>query len=102
MKHLKIEYTTESGSTITLFDEEVIEVNWSDTSSGVRVEGKTQAAASNGMGGLLDLLTGASKARTEAMVEEKKAELAEEAAAETPAPQVVDADPIEVIQAAQA
>ena len=50
------------------------------------------------MGGLLDLLTGASKARTEAVVEEKKASLVE-VTAETPP--VVEADSIEVIQAAQ-
>lgn len=98
MKHLFVEYTTDAGNKIVLFDDEVAEVTWSDSASGVRVEGKTQAAASSGMGGLLDLLTGASKARTEAVVEEKKASLVE-VTAETPP--VVEADSIEVIQAAQ-
>lgn len=99
MKHLFVEYTTDAGTKIVLFDDEVAEVTWSDSASGVRVEGKTQAAASGGMGGLLDLLTGASKARTEAVVEEKKASLVE-TPVETPL--VVEADSIEVIQAAQA
>lgn len=78
MKHLKIEYTTESGSKITLWDAEVAEVIWSDSAAGVRVEGKIQ----NGGGmNLLEMLTGGSKARTEAVVEEKRASLAAEKAA---------------------
>ena len=103
MKHLFVEYTTDAGNKIVLFDDEVAEVTWSDSASGVRVEGKTQAAASGGMGGLLDLLTGASKARTEAVVEEKKASLAEAPTpSDGPAVQVIEEDSIEVIQAAQA
>ena len=100
MKHLFVEYTTDAGNKIVLFDDEVAEVTWSDSASGVRVEGKTQAAVSGGgMGGLLDLLTGASKARTEAVVEEKRASLNE------PEPVVLAAEPddsLEVIQSAQA
>lgn len=106
MKHLKIEYTTEGGNTIVLFDSEVAEVTWSDSASGVRVEGKTQAATGGGgMGGLLDLLTGASKARTEAVIEEKRASLNEvtptPTPTTTPVTQVIEDDSIEVIQAAQ-
>jgi len=106
VKHLKIEYTTEGGNTIVLFDDEVAEVTWSDSAAGVRVEGKTQAAANgSGMGGLLDLLTGASKARTEAVIEEKRASLNEVPPTPTPTPapavQVIEEDSIEVIQAAQ-
>jgi hypothetical protein len=100
VKHLFVEYTTDAGNKIVLFDDEVAEVTWSDSASGVRVEGKTQAAVSGGgMGGLLDLLTGASKARTEAVVEEKRASLNE------PEPVVLAAEPddsLEVIQSAQA
>jgi hypothetical protein len=112
VKHLFVEYTTDAGNKIVLFDDEVAEVTWSDSASGVRVEGKTQAAAAGGgMGGLLDLLTGASKARTEAVIEEKKASLVEavveaptpaETPADSPAVQVIEEDSIEVIQAAQA
>lgn len=99
MKHLKIEYTTESGSTVTLYDQQVTEVTWTDGPNGIRVEGKNQAAATGGgMGGLLEMLAGASKSRTAAVVEEKKADLATESA---PAPQQIRDDAIEVIQAAQ-
>jgi hypothetical protein len=75
-KHLKVEYTTDGGNSIVLYDAEVNEVVWTDGPNGIRVEGKT-GAGGGGMGGLLDLLTGASKARTEAVVEEKKASLAQ-------------------------
>lgn len=85
MKHLRIEYTTESGTVIPLFDDEVVEVTWSDGNGIVRVEGKTQAAQGTGLN-LLEMLTGGSKARTEAVAEEKRAEYeaekAEKAAAE--------------------
>jgi hypothetical protein len=48
VKHLFVEYTTDAGNKIVLFDDEVAEVTWSDSASGVRVEGKTQAAAAGG------------------------------------------------------
>ena len=54
------------------------------------------------MGSLLELLTGGSKARTEAVIEEKRAELAE--TAPSPEPVVIVAEPddsLEVIQSAQ-
>ena len=57
MKHLSITYTTESGNQISLFDDEVAEVTWSDGSGVVRVEGKTQAATNTGLN-LLEMLTG--------------------------------------------
>lgn len=96
MKHLLIKYTTDSGSTITLFDADVSEVTWSDGNDVVRVEGKT---GSGGGMNLLEMLTGGSKARTEAMVEEKRSELkaekkaaAKPRAAAKPPVVVVDAD----------
>ncbi len=79
VKHLRIEYTTEGGNAITLFDDEVVEVTWSDGNGAVRVEGKTQAAQSGGLN-LLEMLTGGGKARTEQMVEQGKAELEAEKA----------------------
>lgn len=79
MKHLKIEYTTDGGNSITLFDDDVVEVTWSDATGTVRVEGKTQAAQSGGLN-LLEMLTGGSKSRTEAMVEQGKAEIEAEKA----------------------
>lgn len=108
MKHLRVEYTTDSGNKIILWDAEVAEVIWSDSAAGVRVEGKNQAAA-GGMN-LLDLLTGNSKARTEAVVEEKKAALAEEKAkksrpvkraSKAAGSNVIEADSLEIIQSAQ-
>ena len=98
MKHLLIKYTTDAGSTITLFDADVSEVTWSDGNDVVRVEGKTGNSA--GMN-LLEMLTGGSKARTEAMVEEKRSELkaekkaaAKPRAATKPPVVVVDADDV--------
>lgn len=79
MKHLRVEYNG-----IVLFDGNVDEVNWSDGPGGVTVSGKVKAKAAQngGGGGLLDLLTSASKRQTEATVAQKKAELAAEKAAE--------------------
>ena len=57
MKHLHITY---NGA--VLFDGEVSEMTWTDTPSGVRVEGKTRSQTG---GGFADLLTGLSKAKTE-------------------------------------
>jgi hypothetical protein len=73
VKHLRIEYTTDSGNSITLFDDDVVEVTWSDSTGTVRVEGKTQAAQGGGLN-LLEMLTGGSKNKTESMVDEKRAE----------------------------
>lgn len=92
MKHLKVKYTTDSGNSIVLFDGEVNEVVWSDGPNGIRVEGKT--AASGGGLNLLEMLTGASKAKTESVIEDKKSAIEAE---KTP----VQDNSIDVIQAAQ-
>jgi prolyl oligopeptidase PreP (S9A serine peptidase family) len=74
VKHLSITYTTESGSKISLFNDEVAEVTWSDGNGVVRVEGKTpQAAAASGLN-LLEMLTGAGKAREQAETVEAEPE----------------------------
>jgi hypothetical protein len=73
MKHLRVEYNG-----IVLFDGGVDEVNWSDGPNGISVNGKFGKSASVGggvAGGLMDLLTAASKKQTEAKIEEKKASL---------------------------
>lgn len=78
MKHLKVEYNN-----IVLFDGEVEEVNWSDSPNGVTVTGKVRASAAAGSGGgFLDFLTAASRRQTEAVANQKKAELAAETASE--------------------
>lgn len=75
MKQLKIEYNG-----IVLWDGPVDEVQWSDGPNGVAVAGKIKPARpAGGIGaGIAELLTNASKAKTEAVVEEKKAALVEE------------------------
>lgn len=81
MKHLKIEYTTDTGKEVTLFDADVTEVSWADTAAGVRVEGKTApaaGAAGNPGISLLEALAGAARSRNGAAIEEKKAELQRE------------------------
>lgn len=66
MKNLKIEYNN-----VILFDGEVDEVVWSDGPVGVAISGKHKKVARPGGGanGLLDMLTSASKKKTDAMVE---------------------------------
>lgn len=63
MKRLKIVYDG-----MTLFDGEVSQLTWTD-GGGVKVEAKTSSG-----GGLLDMLTGLSKAKTDDMVEQKRAD----------------------------
>lgn len=95
MKHLKIEYTTEGGSRIVLFDGEVAEVNWSDGSGTVRVEGRTSAAASSGLN-LLEMLTG-KRAEPEPEAPAAAPEPARKAApraARKAAPRSVEAEPV--------
>lgn len=77
MKHLKVEYNG-----IVLFDGDVEEVNWSDSTNGVTVTGKVRSGG--GGGGLLDILTAASRRSTE----QKREELAG-LAGQTP-PEVIE------------
>ena len=74
MKRLTISY---NGA--TLFDADVAEFLWSDVSNGVKVEGKIRKTSSGGgVGGLLEQLAGASKSKTQRMVEDKRTELESE------------------------
>lgn len=71
MKHLKITYNGH-----VLFDGEICELVWSDSDSGVKIEGRTvRKAQPSGGGGILDMLTGMSKQKTADMIEDKKAVL---------------------------
>lgn len=107
MKKLTVRYTNDNGDSITLYDGEVAEIGWTDGAESLRVEAKTcprrarQGSSGNASAGmnLLEMLTGGSKARTEAMVEEKRSELraekkaaAKPRAAAKPPVVVVDAD----------
>ena len=84
MKHLRVEV---NGTEWVNGD--FAEISFTDGPGGVRIEGKTARSASTGAGpGLLEILTGASKARTEAIVEEKRAALAAETT------EIVEADPV--------
>jgi len=79
MKHLRIEV---NGS--EWVNGEFAEVNFTDGPNGVKIEGRIAREGGNG-GSLLDLLTAASRARTESVVEEKRATLND----------VVEAQPVE-------
>lgn len=70
MKHLRVEYNG-----IVLFDDDVDEVSWSDSDNGVTVTGKIRRAGApgGGAGGFLEMLTGASRQRTQNLVAEKRA-----------------------------
>lgn len=69
MKVLTITY----GDSV-LFEGEVSEMTWTDSPNGVKVEGRTKPSG----GGLLDLLAGASKQKTEQQVERGRQELVNE------------------------
>ena len=74
---------------VTLFDGEISEFNWLDSDNGVKVEGRVKPKPAGGAaGGLLDMLTGASKAKTAKMAEQKREEFAAEEVA---------AEPVEVV-----
>lgn len=102
MKHLLIQYTTEGGTKITLFDAEVAEVTWSDSSTGgVRVEGKTPQQQANGGLNLLEMLTGGKNRAEEKPEAEEKPVSTKSAPRKATTRKAVEADSIEVIQAAQ-
>lgn len=74
MKRLTIVYDN-----TVLFDGEVEELGWQDGSSQVSVIGKLKRQAPPAAGGgLMDLLTGVSKARTAETARERKRELTAE------------------------
>lgn len=80
MKRLTITYDD-----AVLFDGEVEELSWQDAAHQVSVAAKLKGAAgarppaTSPVSGLMDLLTGASKARTAEVVRQHKQELAAEA-----------------------
>lgn len=68
------------------------EISFTDGPGGVRIEGKPARAAAGrngGGGGFLEMLTNASKARTEAVAEEKRAAPVEQTV------EVVEAEPVD-------
>ena len=74
-KHLRIEVNG-----MEWVNADFDEMSFYEGPNGVRIEGKTSARpASNGGGSLMDLFTGASRSRTEAMVKEKRQSLIETA-----------------------
>ena len=83
MKHLTITY----GDTV-LWDAPVGSLEWHDSDNGVKVEGRIKAKPSGngGAGGILDMLTKASKSRTAQVVDEKR----ESYEAETVEPELVE------------
>ena len=85
-KHLKVEV---NGAEWVNGD--FAEISFTDGPGGVRIEAKTARAVTppRGGGGLLEMLTNASKARTEAVAEEKRSAPVEEPV------EVVDAEPVD-------
>ena len=73
MKHLRVEING-----IELVNGDFAEVSFTDGANGVKVEGKPARNGSGGGGGLLDLLAGASRTRTEAVAQEKRATIPEQ------------------------
>lgn len=70
MKHLTITYNDQ-----TLYDGEIAELIWSDTESGVKVEGRVRPVRGAAGGpGLLDMLTSLSKSKTAEVAAEKQAD----------------------------
>lgn len=73
MKHLKIVY----GEAV-LWDAPVGSLEWSDSENGVKVEGRAKAKPASGGGGsglgggLFDMLSKASKAKTSQVADEKR------------------------------
>lgn len=62
VKHLTVIYDSGSGPSM-LFDGEIAELVFTDSASGVKVEGRLTKASGQGAG-LLDLLSKASKQKT--------------------------------------
>lgn len=78
MRNLKIEYRG-----MVLFDGEISELQWSDGEGGVTVHGKlAQSVRKQSGANLLEMIAGASKKKTELMVEQKRESLTEEKAKE--------------------
>ena len=72
MKRLTITY---DGN--TLYDNDVDEIVWTDRTDGVSVQGTLKGQSSSGGRGLLEMLAQRSRASTEEMIEQKRAELQE-------------------------
>lgn len=70
MKRLTITY-----GEVLIHDAEVESFKWEETPDGVAVVGKLKTTKASGGGGLLEMLAGARKQQTAAMIEERKAEL---------------------------
>jgi hypothetical protein len=70
LKRLTITYND-----FTVFDGEVDEFTWQDNAAGVSVSGKVKSRPQSS--GLMDIISQASRKKTEAVVEQKKLELEE-------------------------
>ena len=74
MKHLTVIYNPGSGP-LQLFDGQVDGLVFTDTAQGIKIEGLLKKAAAQG-GTIFDLITKASKANTQKIADEKRAEIA--------------------------
>lgn len=78
MKRLTITY-----GAVTLFDAEVAQLEWTDAEGHVKVEGRVR---SPGGGGILQALTSASRNKTDAHIEAKRADPFEMPKGKVPTP----------------
>lgn len=60
MKHLRVEYSTDGGQPVVLFDGDVDEISWSDGANGVSVSGKMRRQGGARGPSLMDVLASAS------------------------------------------
>ena len=74
MKHLTVIYNPGTGP-LQLFDGQVEELAFADSAGGVKFEARLKKPASGQGGTIFDLISKASKASTQKMVDEKRAEI---------------------------
>ncbi len=75
MKHLTIIYNPGTGP-MQLYDGAVEELTFTDSVTGIKVEGRLKKPAGGQGGTIFDLITKASKANTQKLADEKRAEIA--------------------------
>lgn len=71
VKHLTVIYDPGTGPTM-LFDGEIEELAFTDSANGCKVEGRLTRKTAGQGAGLLDLLSKASKASTQKMIDDKR------------------------------
>lgn len=71
VKHLTVIYNPGTGP-LQLFDGEVEELAFADSATGVKFEARLKKASAHGGGTIFDLISKASKASTQKMIDDKR------------------------------